>query len=634
MRKFFLSVFCVALLFVGSSVRAQTQAFADLYPPDVSAFPDISALLDVYDSSGRFASGLNPQSVSVIEDGKPLPATELIEMAVPAQIVVAINPGPPLDVRDTQGLSKYQRLIQVIGGWAQNRPADMPDDFSLVSLSGSIINHASARDFLVSLNTFQPDFRASVPNLQSLAIAIDTVSAQTPRPGMKRAILFVTPHMDDANILTSIEPYIQKAREHRIAVFVWFVDLNTYFVTNSAAAFNTLAMQTGGSMFAYSGMEQFPDPESYFAPLRRVYALKYASGVRSGGAHTVRVEAQTSSGKASSMDVTFNIDIQPPNPMLVNPPLQITRQAPPEDPFSDVLEPNSQTFEIIVEFPDGHPRAVTRAALYVDGQLVAEDTQPPIDPFVWDLQSYTTNGQHEIYVEAEDALGLSKTSISIPITVTVVQPPSGVKALFAKYRQQITIGAIALAGLALLTLLFGGRLRGLSLRAKREEQKVMADPLTQPLKALAEDQAEVKEKKRGKKVEGTAPSNGQKKSAAAPAYLVRIQHDGQPVAASPIPILESEMSFGTDPVQCNYILDDPSIASLHARLKKMDDGNYMLFDCGSVAGAWVNYEPIARDGFQLTHGDVVHFGQLVYRFQLDTSPPIAEPRVTPETTPA
>jgi len=270
--KLFSFIVVLSLLLAPVSVHAQSRARVDLYTPDVSAYPSISALLDVYDANGIFASGLKPEAVTVMEDGQPIPAAELTEMAVPLQLVVAINPGPAMDARDKLGLSKYERFVQVLGGWAQTRPADLPDDISLVSISGPVINHASAADFLVGFNAFKPDFRATTPNLQSLAIAMDTVNAQTPRPGMKRAILFVTPHMDDPNISSALQPYIERAAQNNIRVFVWFIDLDIYFITTSAAAFSMLAIQSGGSMFGYSGVEQFPDPEAYFSALRRVYA--------------------------------------------------------------------------------------------------------------------------------------------------------------------------------------------------------------------------------------------------------------------------------------------------------------------------------------------------------------------------
>ena len=262
MRKFIALLVSLGLLFGADlSVQAQSLARAELHPADSSTFPTISALLDVYDLNGIFASGLKAEAVTVLEDGLSIPASSLNEQAVPLQIVVGINQGPSLDARDTTGLSRFQRVSQLLVGWAQTRPVDLPDDFSLVSQAGQVIAHASAADFVVSLNSFQADFRTAAPNLQSLNIAIDTAAQQTPWPGMKRAVLFITPHMDDPNIATDIQPYIQLAKDNGVRVFVWFVDTNTFFTTTSAAAFNSLAMESGGKLFGYSGVERFPDPE-------------------------------------------------------------------------------------------------------------------------------------------------------------------------------------------------------------------------------------------------------------------------------------------------------------------------------------------------------------------------------------
>ena len=200
MRKFLALLFSLSLLLGGapaSRANAQAQqnlASANLYPADVTSFPTVSAFMDVFDSKGIFASGLKPEAVSIIEDGQALPIDSLNEVAVPLQLVIAVNQGEPLDTRDpSTNFSRFQRVSQVLVQWAQSRPTDLPDDFSLVSQAGPVINHANASDFVVGLNGFQPNFRAAVPNLQSLSIAIDTVSAQTTRLGMKRAILFHHP---------------------------------------------------------------------------------------------------------------------------------------------------------------------------------------------------------------------------------------------------------------------------------------------------------------------------------------------------------------------------------------------------------------------------------------------------------
>jgi len=630
MRKLSALLICLGLLLgLVPPARAQGQPVANLYPADASAFPTISALLDVFDANRIFASGLKPEAVTVLENGQPLPASSLTELAIPLQLVVAVNQGPALDARDKTGFSRFQRVTQVLVGWAQTRPADLPDDFSLVSQAGPVISHAGAADFVVSLNAFQPDFRAATPNLQSLGIAIETVSQQTPRLGMKRAILFITPHMDDANIASAIQPYIQQAKERDIRVFVWFVDADLYFFTTSAAAFNTLAMESGGSMIGYSGVERLPDPEAYFAPLRRVYALSYESKITAAGEHKLSVQVKLPSGQAVSAEQILRVDVQPPNPIFVSPPLQITRQAPPEDPFdTEILLPSEQAISIIVEFPDRHNRPLVRTTLYVDGQIADENTAEPFDQFTWDISAYTISGEHQMVVEAVDALGLSGTSMSIPVTLTVIKPPRGVSALLARYRQPITFSAIAIAGLLLAAILLTGRLRVPSLREAREARRAHEDPLTQPIHAVTEQPVEEKpppRKRRAAKKTSAAPKP--KRPESAPASLIRLASDGQPATSNPIPLSEKEITFGTDPVQCSRVLDDPSLSSLHARLRRTEDGGYLLLDNNTIAGTWVNYEPVPREGYRLSHGDVIHFGQLIYRFTLRTHPAISKPKV-------
>ncbi len=517
-------------------------------------------------------------------------------------------------------------MAQVLAQWVQSRPVDLPDDYSLVSQAGPVINHANATDFIVGLNSFQPDFRASIPNLQSLATAIDTVSEQTPRLGMKRAILFITPQMEDPNLAAALEPYIQRAVENGIHIFVWYVDSEKTFTTTSAAIFNNLAIQTGGTMFQYSGVERFPDPENYFSSLRRIYALSYTSHVMYSGEHTVSVQVNLPSGGVVSNEQKFSMDIQPPNAFPVTPALQITRRAPEDDPFNtEVLLPATQDLEIIIEFPDGHPRPLTRTTLYVDGAIADENTSEPFNKFTWDLSAYTNSSQHEVTVEAVDILGLSKTSMPLPIMITVVKPPSGPAAFLAKYRTPITFGAIILAGLVLFFVLLSGRFRMPSVRAAQEARRADADPLTQSVQVMTEEPIAVaeqpKKKRASPKKASTTPRSRKEAKAAkeAAASFFRINADGQIAAVAPIPVIEKEIVFGTDPVQCTQILDDPSISSVHARLRQTDDGGFLLLDNNSVAGTWVNYEPIPREGYRLRHGDMVNFGQLKYRFTLNSA---------------
>jgi hypothetical protein len=620
------------------SARAQAegQALASLYPADASAFPTISSFMDVFDASGRFVSGLKPEQVTVVEDGQPLKVASLMEQVVPLQLAVAINPGPALDRKDKLGTQRFEGIVKALSDWALALPANTPDDMSLVSISGPIISHASAKDWLVSLNAFQPDFRATTPNLQSLQIAIQTVSVQAPRVGMKRAVFFITPHMDDPNVDTLIEPLIQGAINNKVRVFVWFTDTDQYATTASAATFNTLALQTGGAYYSAKELAPYPDPETYFAPLRRLYALQYLSAVKTGGEHSFSVQVQGQAGAVKSADQAFTVDLQPPNPILVSPPLQVLRSPPQDDPYNDkVLLPNDQHIDIIVEFPDGHKRALVRTTLYVDGQPVAENKAAPFDSFTWDLSSLRASGEHKIAVEAVDALNLSKTSMEIPVTVTVIQAPHGPAAIFGRYRQYIISGAVGLAGLVLLVTLLASPVRSL-LRRGRPTAGGRVDPVTQSIQADV-DVAASGEDKTVRRRRATTPKVSTQ-PVKAPAVLRRLQADPlaapgetlKPAAGAPIPLAAKEMTFGTDPSQSSYVLDDPSLAPRHARITQREGGDYFVVDAGTVAGTWVNFEPVGQEAHLLQHGDVIHFGQLIFRFELKEPPAPAEPKIAKE----
>jgi hypothetical protein len=438
--------------------------------------------------------------------------------------------------------------------------------------------------------------------------------------------------MDDPAIDTSIGPLIQSAADSKVRVFVWFVDGEQYFTTSSANAFRSLALQSSGSFFAFSGKETLPDLSAELAPLRHIYELTYTSSLTSSGEHRLGIEVNAPQGTITAPEQTFSVEVEPPNPILVTPPLQIKRQPSPDDPYNaEALLPARQELEIIVEFPDGHTRGLKRTALYVDGQLVDENTSEPFDSFVWDLREYDSSGQHELIVEAEDVLGLQKSSLVTSVSLMVIQPPRGIQAFLGKYRSYLVMGAIGLAGLALLVILLRGRVGGVLFRRRRAARQQFQDPLTQPVVVPTEPPAwAAKNAKKSKTVPRRTiwfrprPAN---RLPEAPAYLIRLTNGGEPASAAPIPLVEKEMTLGTDPVQCVRVLDDPSISSLHARIKRNGEGSFYIYDHGSVAGTWVNFEPVTREGRRLAHGDRIHLGKLMYRFDLNEPPAEPEPKV-------
>jgi len=628
MRRKLLLASLTALLALASgfAVHAQEAARAEIIKIDASDFPTMHGMLDVYDADGKFASALDGISLTVLEDGNPLPLTSLVENEVGAQIVVAINPGPAMDTRDSFGVSRYDQIVDALRIWAEARPLEPTDEMSLITTAGPILVNASASEWRNSLVSFQPDARASIPSLQSLSFALDLLEGQQgSQEGMKRTVLFLTPHLPDQTTVDELEALTQRAALLGVRVNVWLIDTDAYFAHFSANALKSMALQTSGSYFAYSGIETLPDPESYFAHLRYVYTFDYESKLSVGGAHTLAMQVQRSDLSLTSENINFTLDIQPPNPILISPPAQIVRQAPEDDPYNtDLLLPNETTLDILIEFPDGHERPITRAALYVDDELVSEINEAPFEKFSWDISAYTSSGEHTLSVEIEDSLGLTQRSIGIPVSLTVVQPPSGMLAFFGRYGSLLTIGVIVLTGVLLgLILLVGGRRR--TLTARREAQQASHDPLTQPLPAP--------EKTRGSKnrrIPMPASWRQAPKRERTTAYLARLNGESLSHKGAPLPLTGEEMTFGADPVKAVYVLDDPSISPLHAILSQNEDGRFILKDQDSVAGTWINLEKVLREGKVLTHGDVIHFGAMRYQFMLEKAPKKVKPKVKVE----
>jgi pSer/pThr/pTyr-binding forkhead associated (FHA) protein len=117
------------------------------------------------------------------------------------------------------------------------------------------------------------------------------------------------------------------------------------------------------------------------------------------------------------------------------------------------------------------------------------------------------------------------------------------------------------------------------------------------------------------------------------ALLVPISNYDNSNELVPIPITSDTLTIGSDPELANISIEDPSIESLHAMIRKKNEGHYQIIDQGSTAGTWVNYLPIQEDSKNLEHGDQVHFGRIGFIFTFRNPNYIRKPIITLETIP-
>lgn len=620
LRKFHLLLLIISLFIPSGFVRAQGTASVTVFQPDSAQFPTITALMDVFDEQGRFITGLTATDLSVLENGQTLGTPSTFEqLEQPLNVVVAINSDPALAVRDGLGFSRYDKMTAVLKNWAAARPTDRPDSFALVWNGGIIASQLSPANWLTRFEAFDPALRNSVAGLTSLAFAIDVAQQASSTPAGKKAILFISPHLETRD-LNALPDLLNRAQQANIRIFVWMGDSSDYFNHQGAQALANLAAQTGGRYTTFSGTETLPDPEEWVDSLRYVYRISYESTVRETGVHTFSVLLNARGLTLTSSPVSFQVEIEPPNPVLLSPPIQIVRQNLVDQFDIENSLPKTQEIAIIIEFTDNIKRSLARTTLYVDGEIVDENTTPPFDQFTWNLENYLVTGEHTLQVEVVDALGLSKMSAAVPVQVIVIQPPGGLTGLILRNRAAVTISVIVAAGLVLLGILFfGGRKTMMALAERRRARAMRFDPLTQPVNIESE--------KTGSRAN---PFPWLRRKAPPPtAYFVKLTIDGQPASGDPIPLTGRELTFGTDPTQATNVFDHPSLSSLHARLRQDEHGNFIVLDQNSIAGTWVNYEPAPKEGCVLKHGDVIHFGQLTYRFIFTKPPAPQKPVITP-----
>jgi hypothetical protein len=619
--RFFLIV-AIFSLALPQNVFAQGQASAVLYGVTVEDFPRINGFLDVYDEQGQFVRGLNPGNFSLLEDGRTVRPSQVDLREIPLQIVVAVNASSALAVRDAQGLSRYDKAVAALTEWAASRPADSEDNLSLTWNGGIVTSRVNPLTWRNRIELFDPPLRSSTSDLSALSFALDAALDMPVPPGGKRAVLLLSDHLDNQSI-AGIDDLTARANLSGVRIFVWLIDTPDFFDHSAAQALRQMTAATGGGMFEFSGIETLPDPETWFETLRWGYSFSYDSTVRSSGQYTLSGLVSANGLSLGTNAVSLSLRVEPPNPILISPPAEILRQNL-EDPFNlEASLPAQQRLEILVEFPDGNERPLTRSALYVDDELVQENLSPPFELFTWDLREYLVSESHTLRVEITDSLGLSNTSIPIPVDVVVAQPPGGIFGIILRNQVALLTTAAILAGFALLLVIFfGGQKTFARIVERRRVRARQLDPVTQPVRAKDEPPSTPKTSK------NPFPWL-RRKSPPPPAYLVRLTSDLQPSPGSdPIALSAPEMTFGADPTQATNVLGDACISPLHARIRR-DGKDFLLSDNNSVAGTWVNYEPVPQEGHALAHGDVVNFGKLTYRFVLGKPPKLPKPTITP-----
>ena len=635
-RFLILSLILLILFLVGVKGSLAESAYsATLTVPDTSDFPHLTAYLDVHDPTGAFVHGLSPQDVTLQENGVQLSVSGLQEQTAGVQFVMAITPGDTFTARDGLGVSRYEYLLQglLAGTWV-DQPSGL-DDFSLLTMGGSQLTHSTDPAALrSSLEAYTPDDPDAIPGLQVLSAALQVVAAPTIRPGMERAILFIT-SPQPGEVSLGLQSIITTAIQQNIHIFVWLLAYPEVFDLPETDLLRNLADQTHATFFAFSQEEPVPDLEALLEPLRYIYQLGYDSQITTPGAQQVAAQVTITGELVTTQPQSFELNLQAPVPMLLLAPnTEIVRTFShlPTPGVADAetdIVPTEQIINIQVTYPDGYDRPLARSSLYVDGTLAAENTAPPFDQFVWDLRLYSQDGVHTLSVEVVDSLGGIGKSADTSVKITLPTTTQGIKVVFSQKRLLVTGTVILIsASILVLVLILGGRIhpkpypgqvkQNVDLNKKtppvgyRQRLRQRRDPVTQPVKIASTPQVQTRPRSKNWK-ERLPWLKPKEKPSPAIAHILPLVVPDETTLPAPMQIIAEDVSLGSDPLRANLVIADPSIEGLHARIHH-EDKSFLITDAGSVAGTWVNYAPVPSAGTQLEHADIIHLGRVGFRF--------------------
>jgi hypothetical protein len=585
------------------SVSGQTEARIKINKLDASRFPTIRLEADVYKPDGSFVSDLTASDFKVMENGIMRPVDEVQETPNAVDFIVAINGGPILGNR-ISSKTNLQLIKDALMDWVpEAQSIGKGDSVSLVTNAGVKAVHLdSPEEWTAVFNSISPELTSAVPSLTSLSKAIEQATGSPVRPGMKQTILYITP-LISSGLAKAVDNLAEQAAGAGIKINVWLVAPSSAKQPVAEQAIQSLADRTGGEVYRFTGKEALPPIETYLQPLRRQYEVVYRSRTNQTGIQIVALEVQADTIQARSPEENFDITLKAPNVMFVDPVESVSLEWKKTGSGSYVLSPADIPFQLLIEFPDKHPRNMIFTHLMVDGQMLDERNGQPFEAVKWPVSKLKTSGTYDLQVTIKDELGFTSKTVVLPLEVTIPNPPA------ANWLESISSERLALAVGAVLLVIGSGFL--VQYRIKKAREKPALKPAS----------ARVDSRPLDRPATVVNLSNGKTKPSLTAAlrdttgWLLPVDGGDAAITQPSIRLGESVITIGSSPIRANIVIPSPSVDGLHVRILRKDDG-YWLEDAGSVSGTWVNGTPVSNLGTALHPGDVIRLGKVSFRFEL------------------
>ena len=598
-KRIGLLIYALALaLLAAPPIAAQTVAREELgvrvTAVDATAFPTVR--VRVLTTGPGSAPVADTSRLLLRENGVPIPEATLGRAPVGVDLVLVIDANVDfLQADEPGGATRHDKVAESIARFAAN---DMnPDGLDRVTIIAP--DAARLEPAFLTQDATQPDEVAAAvatydatppadqplratPLQAMLTAAIDHLAAR-PDDGRFGAVLLYT---DGARLDRQLDAPALAAAAQTAGVPLFAAILGAAVSPEEQANVAALTEPSNGQAVHMPTPEATDPLYALFAAQGTQIEMVYQSALRQNGPQQVAVNL-------GNVRATAEFDLALAAPALtLDAPATVRRAGSAVDTPLALLQPAVLSLTATVAWPEGQSRQLTEIVFLVDGLAQPQAAPPTADadgriPLAWDISGRDA-GTYQLSVAVTDELGFQATSAPVAVTIVVDRPspptptaaPTPTPAPAAPERDLtawlLPVALLALAGVALLWAVR---------RARRPRPAPLAPPPAPP---------------------PPAPREG---------HVAVLEWAGGEVA--PVELPAGNVTLGREAGAVDMVVDGPGVSRLHARIRRDEAGAYWVYDEGSAAGTFLNYEQLGLAPRPLQHGDVVQLGRVTLRFRLE-----------------
>lgn len=543
---------------------------------ETSEFPQHKLTFRYLSPGMPLLSPLLLDQVTIHENGKEIKLDQLTTVYKGIHFAVVLNPNNDLGMADDQGFTRLSRAKTALNQLSSSLQNDPANRFSLfINPDLAYPDMLSFAALMNALNGYQENIRVMTSSLDSLEQALNHLTSL--EDSQEKVLLFITPAIQNQNI-DRFESLATQAKEKGIVINVWMVANSDFRETTTGQKVLTAVASTGGSIFISNGSVTFPDPGNIIEGIGYSYSASYTSQVSTSGTQQLVLSVKPSAqAEILSEPLNFELQVEPIQADFLNLPNELTVVM----QVDSGLIPDALPVEVVLSFPDRHPRKIQSVELWVNGDRVQVNSQPPYGSFILDLAQYSDVPQLQLEARVQDVLGLTGKSSLITIPITW-DDTAIVEASKANLWPLIPIG-LALGIIVIV---------GLVVKPWRKRIKTKPPEIIPPIR----------------ETQTLPPSQD---------YLAtfsRMEDNHTPSAEKPHEITQEITLIGKDPSLASWVIEDEALEPLHAEVRIFPDGQARITDFNTTCGTWVNFVKVSPRGIELYKGDLVKLGNHFYRY--------------------